>query len=93
MTADELREALYELDYQILVGAPSYSDAPDQKKRGDFAHLVRVAPETVSRWLSGKLPVPSYIEVIIGLLRENYRLEARLKRTEQRPHTQSGQAA
>jgi len=93
MTADELRAALYELDYEIVVGAPPPQDEePRIKRRQDFADLVRVLPTTVSRWLTGKLPVPSYIDVIIGLLRENQRLERRLSGTRPR-RIRSDQAA
>jgi transcriptional regulator with XRE-family HTH domain len=82
MNANQLRSALNELGYSFIVGAPSPYDKARPKRRQDFADLARVLPTTVSRWLTGKRPVPSYIDVIIELLIENQRLKAQLNETD-----------
>lgn len=45
-------------------------------KQVPFGRLIDVHQQTVSRWCRGVLEIPLYVEVIIGLMRENRRLRS-----------------
>jgi transcriptional regulator with XRE-family HTH domain len=57
MTPSELRAALEELGMA----------------QREFAFHVRVAPETVSRWINGHKPVPYWVEWKVIILRNERR--------------------
>lgn len=68
MTPDELREVLTDLGIN----------------QSQLAAMLDVTEKTVSFWINDKSPIPSYVALIVSLMRDNSQLRTELEDAKQR---------